>query len=346
MANVTIPNLPQVTATTDLDILVITNSGETTTSKITKSDFLSDVGGGNLVEGTGLNALSTTGNESRASQQDAIFIAQPNKTTGSGQASGLASLVISPLGEAQATGAYSINISKGGTSGGNTSTIVGGSGNSNYNDNGSIFGGTGNDLKNLGSINGIYGGANNTMFNGYNSVIVGGSGNESRGSSNFENIIACEQVKTNTTNNSAHVNVFGSSSSAIAVDRGDAVLVGAQNSGINDNGTDSNYLGKIDVYRSGIYSSANSFIKGVNGVDTIGVGIYNSNAVLVDQKDYVVVLGVNGYTADTSNVVVVPSMIINDYSSYNFADDTAAAAGGVVLGQVYHNSGALRVRIS
>jgi hypothetical protein len=37
--------------------------------------------------------------------------------------------------------------------------------------------------------------------------------------------------------------------------------------------------------------------------------------------------------------------ILSKYATLNFADDTAAAAGGVPLGGVYHNAGALRVRI-
>jgi len=43
MANLTIPQLPSQTAATDLDLLVIVNSGETTTSKITRADLLSGV---------------------------------------------------------------------------------------------------------------------------------------------------------------------------------------------------------------------------------------------------------------------------------------------------------------
>ena len=35
-----------------------------------------------------------------------------------------------------------------------------------------------------------------------------------------------------------------------------------------------------------------------------------------------------------------------DYANLNFADDTAAATGGVPLGGVYHNAGALRIRIA
>ena len=59
MANVTIPSLPQVTAATDLDVLVITDSGSTTTSKITKADLLSGIGGGNLIDGNGANSYTT-----------------------------------------------------------------------------------------------------------------------------------------------------------------------------------------------------------------------------------------------------------------------------------------------
>ena len=34
-----------------------------------------------------------------------------------------------------------------------------------------------------------------------------------------------------------------------------------------------------------------------------------------------------------------------DYATLNFADDTAAAAGGIPLGGVYHTAGALKIRI-
>lgn len=37
--------------------------------------------------------------------------------------------------------------------------------------------------------------------------------------------------------------------------------------------------------------------------------------------------------------------VLSKYASLNYADDTAAAAGGVPLGGVYQNAGALRVRI-
>ena len=59
-----------------------------------------------------------------------------------------------------------------------------------------------------------------------------------------------------------------------------------------------------------------------------------------------VILGGSGLTSNYDEEVQVPNLTIANYSSLNYADDTAAAAGGVSIGQVYHNAGALRVRIT
>ena len=40
------------------------------------------------------------------------------------------------------------------------------------------------------------------------------------------------------------------------------------------------------------------------------------------------------------------TLILSGYSVLNFPDDPSAATGGVPLGGVYHNAGALRIRIS
>jgi hypothetical protein len=56
-------------------------------------------------------------------------------------------------------------------------------------------------------------------------------------------------------------------------------------------------------------------------------------------------LGLDNYTPTRSDATFAMAYVMTNYASYNFADDTAAAAGGVVLGQVYHNNGALRIRI-
>lgn len=57
-----------------------------------------------------------------------------------------------------------------------------------------------------------------------------------------------------------------------------------------------------------------------------------------------VALGAN-VTASTANTVTIKRLQMLDYASLNYADDTAAAAGGIPLGGVYHTSGALKVRI-
>lgn len=58
-----------------------------------------------------------------------------------------------------------------------------------------------------------------------------------------------------------------------------------------------------------------------------------------------VALGRN-ITASVADCTTVNMLQIANYANLNFADDTAAAAGGVALGQVYHTSGALKVRIA
>jgi hypothetical protein len=61
--------------------------------------------------------------------------------------------------------------------------------------------------------------------------------------------------------------------------------------------------------------------------------------------DGAVALGA-GAVAETENTVTVKLLQIANYSTMNYADDAAAATGGIPLGGVYHTSGALKIRIS
>lgn len=54
----------------------------------------------------------------------------------------------------------------------------------------------------------------------------------------------------------------------------------------------------------------------------------------------------NSVTASTADTVTIKRLQMLDYASLSFADDAAAAAGGVPLGGVYHTSGALKIRIA
>jgi len=53
-----------------------------------------------------------------------------------------------------------------------------------------------------------------------------------------------------------------------------------------------------------------------------------------------------GITAATANTVTLKRLQMLDYASLSYADDTAAAAGGIPLGGVYHTAGALKIRIA
>ena len=51
-------------------------------------------------------------------------------------------------------------------------------------------------------------------------------------------------------------------------------------------------------------------------------------------------------TAATVNYTTTKNLQLTNYVALNYADDTAAAAGGVPLGGLYHNAGAARIRIA
>lgn len=63
----------------------------------------------------------------------------------------------------------------------------------------------------------------------------------------------------------------------------------------------------------------------------------NSNALLITEG------GING---GSPVVPQVPRVILPTVVQFNFADDTAAAAGGIPVGGLYHNAGVLRIRIA
>ena len=57
-----------------------------------------------------------------------------------------------------------------------------------------------------------------------------------------------------------------------------------------------------------------------------------------------VALGSN-VTAATANTTTTKRLQLVDYASFDFPNDTAAAAGGIPLGGIYHDTGSLRIRI-
>lgn len=73
-------------------------------------------------------------------------------------------------------------------------------------------------------------------------------------------------------------------------------------------------------------------------------GIAIGNGAITDGNN-AVALGHN-ITASTDDTVTIKLLQIANYASMNYADDAAAATGGIPLGGVYHTSGALKIRIA
>lgn len=100
------------------------------------------------------------------------------------------------------------------------------------------------------------------------------------------------------------------------------------------------------------------FNSNVRGGDSIGIGsnvevtgtgtnhkIAIGNGAQVSDVNGGVAIG-EGVVCSTANTVTIKRLQMLDYATLNFADDTAAAAGGIPLGGVYHTSGALKIRIA
>ena len=61
----------------------------------------------------------------------------------------------------------------------------------------------------------------------------------------------------------------------------------------------------------------------------------DSNALLITEG------GINSGAAAQVPRVILPTVV-----QFNFADDTAAAAGGIPVGGLYHSAGVLKIRIA
>ena len=82
--------------------------------------------------------------------------------------------------------------------------------------------------------------------------------------------------------------------------------------------------------------------------DTLIIGRDSKIRIFADDNG--LAIGGNNVTPtealDVTGTVTANKYIVEDYASLNFGDDTAAAAGGVPLGGLYHDAGIARIRIS
>jgi len=243
----------------------------------------------------------------------------------------------------------------------------------------SVVGGTNNRVLSLDSGNriynsGIFGGQNNLISSGNSSTIIGGENNTIKNGANYGGIIAGD---TNTlsgatnfstivggrynVNSGQYSQIIGGQSNTIknilteyssivgaysSITEGDyshifggvqneisspqAVIVGGRENYIGAGSDNSEMLG----CRTSVISGSSVDVSMINTISS------NSNGY-----DRIAMISTSGRTATTNDATFVENLVVFNYANLNFADDTAAAAGGVVLGQVYHNAGALRIRI-
>ena len=121
--------------------------------------------------------------------------------------------------------------------------------------------------------------------------------------------------------------------------QGMAIGLGANNAGTNGSalGTGANNDAPYSVV--------------LNDNDITSTGSYN--AILGGQNNQITgttsgttIIGLNTFTATADDMVYIPALNVVNYASLNFADDAAAALGNVELGGLYHNAGAVRIRIT
>ena len=213
----------------------------------------------------------------------------------------------------QLYGGFGNTISGSGTFGtiinGNSNSITGGINNS-------ILGGQSNT--NSSTRGTILGGINN-QHSGTNGVVLGGEGNNATG------WIASVGGYNNTA--SAEIGfVYGNQ----CIGQGQTIgIVGAEH-GRTLGSTYRSFIGG-GLYNWMTDATNSAMIGGMNNTITGGTNI--------------AMIACSGRTATTSQATFVENLVVFNYAALDFANDTAAAAGGVVLGQIYHNNGAMRIRI-
>ena len=194
------------------------------------------------------------------------------------------------------------------------------------------LGGINNSMNACGYDNSAFVGGNGNTISGDNSLILGGSSNT------ISNNLSVIAGGNNNNISGKHGFIGGGQNHIITVDEG-AIIGGLANDvrgrwSVVAGCDNSNVYGTFSLIGAGAAHNCNGNQSAIIG------GQSNTN-----NHDYSVVLGGSGLTTNYAEEVLVPNLTIANYGSLNYADDTAAAAGGVVLGQVYHNNGQLRIRI-
>ena len=221
-------------------------------------------------------------------------------------------------------------------------------------------------------------GANNTFLGNFT-----GQTNTSGSFNTFVGSSAGQNHKTAVYNTFVGMNAglntgVGNENTFLGFQAGNNNLSGSQNTliGANANGlsTFSNYVTAVGYGAAyGVTTGSNSVYLGNAAGRYLSDGMTNvtsnTNSVFIgtDSKSNLnaqsnqIVIGYNAVSNGTNTVTIGNNDITDTYvkgtlrastailaqvsSSYNFADDTAAQAGGVPLGGLYHTSGSIKIRL-
>jgi hypothetical protein len=206
---------------------------------------------------------------------------------------------------------------------------------SNLSPNGVLIGGLNtNSITSTGNYNTIIGGEGSTITNGEDNGIFAAKNSTIISSSSYSAIIG---GRTHTLNNQ-----FG------------FIGGGAQNTC----GYLSATIGGFNITASnqahiigGESSTASGAYGGIfGGTSNVATGNYShiigGSSSNTNSKTLAIMLGTSGRTATIDTATFVENLVIFNYTNLNYSGDTAAAAGGVVLGQVYHTGGILKIRMA
>jgi hypothetical protein len=206
--------------------------------------------------------------------------------------------------------------------------------NKNLSPNGVLIGGLNtNQILSTGNYNTIIGGEGATITSGEDNGIFAAKNSTTNASSSYSTIIG---GRTHTINNQFGFIGGGAQNTA--------GYLSATISGFNINASNqSHIMGGENNTASGAYGGI------FGGTSNTATGNYShiigGSSSNTNSKTRAIMLGTSGRTATTDTATFVENLVIFNYAALNYSGDTAAAAGGVVLGQVYHNAGALRIRI-
>jgi len=127
-------------------------------------------------------------------------------------------------------------------------------------------------------------------------------------------------------------------------------IVGGEGNAINNSPGDKNIIlaGESNTIRSGADTSSilvgsSNTISSSNRYNTI---INSQSSTVTGTTSGATMIGTVSRSADRNDCLFVENLKLFNYNNLDFANDSDAAAGGVVLGQVYHTSGTLKIRIT